>query len=1114
MSVGVNVSRDRVNAVDAVASLFYVPGVGIDNRVDATRNAGAEDPLVAAERPTRASYVEPTGATEVGNGSWVLRGAASEVGMALHGRAAVLDDAALFGGEEVTLPTAMHVHQSRSELSAAPPWLAALPGEPASAPSVAKRSELLPELFWTAPLDNESLPGTLRGESLMRAGHVRNDAGRGARLFQPNRRLWGGAVSVAARLFSYVTHPVVRLRLSLLARRYRRRRHQSWTFRLRRQHAAGSVGIPAHVVAGKVATTLRALAVPWAEDATTGNLVDGHKTRLADLAWPLTTAHSRDQLPTTARLISAELQATPSTTYFEQDGVLGIESSTHPRRVAGVLLEVGFLVNTSEVAAVRQRIDEWLDSGVASAALGYPWYSLDSDVEDDITVPNQLLALLVASTMTASIIAAASTQIGASVASSTVASTLAGSLAPIAAPIPVPVPGIVPGVVPGPTPVPTATIAPIMVDDGGVTNAATVVGGENSSASEPVAQVSPFALISAVQRLSSRSEQNTTVTSPLKDVGNSARRLQLRGLPVPWRSAYADSVAATGGVARATAAARAVTGGGHGSSLARGTEEAVSRTGRQLLATGNYYDVFESRIQAFFASQLFYIGIAVLIIAGVHIAVYYATARWPRVRRVTMNLLPKLEVVFLNAIHMGVWIGGWSVLLADGISIGFKVGAVLLMSAFGLGFLAFVVYILRSMVRPHLNEVDLATYAGAALLIPHWPCVPRLSKAQETALRESWLRRSVEDPNDTFWFVERRTRRFRGVWVSRSPTYLRFGDVFGPFKGNMYAWYCVELVSMALEGTMIGALAGVPRAQATAILSLAVFSLVIMVYLLPYNDKVEQGVQLLIACINVATAAITLFIIDFEEEDPAARSWSHAVLWLNIAGIALAAVFAVFATGEVVWFYRDAIRRFFRRLITRRAVRPVQDPDLSTVSSNDSSSRCSVVPPSASSSVASFDVDVTSMSNENRGGRRSTASTVGGRVRYSRESTSGSRALKPARVSCGTEGSSSQLFIHGRRGANIPARELLALTRPSSTVQDSSHRRGSSSPTGSVSSSRSASSTLPRSLENLQSQAEQDEQGGWEALLSLSSQTMQNVESRDMGGASTTRPAFDPSADL
>ncbi|GAB0497845.1 hypothetical protein MMPV_009182 [Pyropia vietnamensis] len=1112
VSTGVNVSRDRINAVDAVASLFYVPGASLGDSIGVVRNAVAEDPVAVAEPLAQAAYAEPTGSVEVRNESWVLRGAAAEVGMALHGQAAVLDDAALFGGEKVAVPTAVHFHPSRNGLSAAPSWLAPLPGDPVSAPSVAERTELLSELLLAVSLDNESLSDGAGGVSLMTAGHDKNDAGGGAHLSTRSRGLWDSAVSVAARFFSSLTHPVVRLRSSLFARRCRRGRHCSWTLRLRRQHAAASVGIPARVVAGKRTAKLHSLAIPWSEDAITGQLVDG-RMRLADLAWSPALARSSNHLPSTARLISAELQAAPSAVYFEQDGVLGIESSTHPRRVAGVLLEVGFLVNTSEVAAVRRRIDVWLNSGVAAAALGHPWYSLDSDVEDDVTVPNQLLTVLVASTVTASIVAAASTQIGASVASSAVASSLTGSLAPVAVPIPVPVPGVVPGVVPAPTPVPAPTIGAVMVDDGGLTNTATVAGGENNTTTtEPVSQVSPFSLISAVQRLSSRSEQNTTVTSPLKEVGKSARRLQLRGLPVPWRSAYADTVAATGGVAGATSAARAVTGAGHDGSLARGTEEAVSRTGRQLLSTGNYYDVFESRIQAFFASQLFYIGIAVLVIASVHIAVYYATARSPRVRRVVMNLLPKLEVVFLNAIHMGVWIGGWSVLLADGISIGLKIGAVLLMSSFGLGFLVFVVYILRSMVRPHLNEVDLATCAGAALLIPHWPCVPRLSKAQETALRESWLRRSVEDPNDTFWFVERRTRRFRGVWVSRSPTYLRFGDVFGPFKGSMYAWYCVELVSMALEGTIIGALAGVPRAQATAILSLAVFSLVIMVHLLPYNDKVEQGVQVLIACINVATAAITLFIVDFHEEDPAARSWSLVVLWLNITGIALAAIFAVFAAGEVVWFYRDAIRRFSRRLITRRTIRPVQDPDLSTVSSNASSSRCSVAPPLASSSVASLDIDVTSMSGENRGGRRSTASTMGGSVRHSRESVCSRRAGKPARASYGTEGSSSQLFIHGGRGVNIPARELLALSRPASVTQGSSHHRGSLSPSDSASSSRFASST-PSPLEHLQSEADQDEQDGWGKLLSLSSQAVRNVESRDLGGGSTTRPAFDASAD-
>lgn len=1111
VSVGVNVSRDRMHAVDAIASLFYVPDAtfGGSGTVGVS-NAAAEDRLVA-EPPARAAYEEPTTATGVGNASWVLRGAAAELGTALNSQAAVLDDAALFGGGEVTLRTAVQFQQPTSP---AVPGLGALPSELGRAPSAADRGGLLPERLCAVAPSNGSLPHGPREASMMGVGRDKADAGGRARPSKPNRSRWGGAGPVVARLSSFVAYPPARLHsLGLACRRRRRRCHRTKTFRLRRQRAAVSVGIPAHVVAGKAAATLRASATRWSEYASAGSLVDGRMARLADLAWPPAAAGSSDHLLTTARLISAELQAAPSAVYFVQDGVLGIASSTHPRRVAGVLLEVAFLVNTSEVAAVRQRIDEWVDSGVAAAALGHPWYTLDSKVEDESAVPNQLLVLLVASTVTASIVAAASTQIGASVASSAVGSTLAGSMAPVAAPIPVP--GVVPGAVPAPTPVPTATVGPLVVDDGGVTNATTIAGVENNPGTpEPVSQVSPFTLMSAVQRLSSRSEQNTTVTSPLKEVGESARRLQLRGLPVPWRSASADSASATGGVAGASAAARTVTNVGRGAGLAIGAEEAFGRAGRRLLSVGNYYDVFESRIQALFAAQLFYIGMAVVVMMGVHIGLYYATARSPRVRRVTMNLVPKLEVVFLNAIHMGVWIGGWSVLLADGISIGFKLGAVLLMAAFGIGFPAFIVYILRSLVRPHLNEVDLATSAGTALLIPNWPCVPRLSKAQETALRESWLQRSVEDPNDTFWFVERKTQRFRGVWVSRSPTYLRFGDVFGPFKGNMYAWYCLEVLFVAIEGTVIGALAGVPRAQATAILSLAVLSLIIMVYLLPYNDKIEQAVQLLIACINVATASITLFIVDFEEQDPAARSWSLVVLWLNIAGIASAAIFAVFATGEVVWFYRVAIRRFIRRLITRRAIRPVQDPGLS-VSSRASSSRSSTVPASASSSIASVVWNASSTSSGDRGGHRSFASTTGGRARHSRESVASSRAGNLARASWDSDGASSQLFIQGGRRVNISARELLALTRGASAVPSSGHSSGSSaSPPGSVSGSSTSLSTVPGQVEHLQSAAAHDGQGGWEALLSLSSQASRNVASRDMGGGgSTSRPAFQPSAD-
>lgn len=254
-----------------------------------------------------------------------------------------------------------------------------------------------------------------------------------------------------------------------------------------------------------------------------------------------------------------------------------------------------------------------------------------------------------------------------------------------------------------------------------------------------------------------------------------------------------------------------------------------------------------------------------------------------------------------------------------------------------------------------------------------------------------------------------------------------------------------------------------------------------------------------IAAVNVATAAITLFIVDVENDDPAARSWSLVVLWLDIVGIASAAVFPMFAAAEVVWFLWDAIRRFLRRLVARHTFRPVQDPALSASSGASLSLHSSITPASAASSLASLVMDVASMS---RDGPRSTTSTTARRPRRSRSTTVGSRTGSLAALaSRDLHKPSPQLFVHGGRGVNIPARVLLALSRPGSAARGPGRRGAPPSPPASDSdSSSSMSLTLPGTLEHLQSESARDEQSGWDALLSLGSEASRGGVSRDVGG--------------
>lgn len=128
-------------------------------------------------------------------------------------------------------------------------------------------------------------------------------------------------------------------------------------------------------------------------------------------------------------------------------------------------------------------------------------------------------------------------------------------------------------------------------------------------------------------------------------------------------------------------------------------------------------------------------------------------------------------------------------LFEDGVGVGYKVAACVLLIAFGIFFPALILTVLRTRVGTNLNALWLRKYIYRHILLGGWPRDVRFADDELEALNRSWKMKNVEDPETRYWYVERRTPRFFGVWVSDSNFRYRFGDIFTSYRGQYYAFY-------------------------------------------------------------------------------------------------------------------------------------------------------------------------------------------------------------------------------------------------------------------------------------------------------------------------------------
>lgn len=537
--------------------------------------------------------------------------------------------------------------------------------------------------------------------------------------------------------------------------------------------------------------------------------------------------------------------------------------------VRGVQVRMSFFLPGDAKDAKLAQLEEYLLSGRGMQELGAEVHLVGmDDGSGHVWLATGVISVVALTSMIATVVAAAGVQIGATLGASLTAATV-HSVTTAAS-----------------TPVASADTAAHAAQAGaGVANTGPQSGSTN-----------PISLLFLVQQTAARGQINAQgLTSPYLDVAAKAQVSFLRAVP-GFLSKEEAGAAAAGGAAAVR--------------YARGTK-----------SVQNFYDLLGTQVQSLFVSQMALIGILLTTVVGVHVLFWALTRKRERVNLIVRNVLPRLEVLAFNIIFMGVYIGGFSVLTTSETSAGIKVAAVALLLLFGVCYPAVVLYVLLWKVRPNLNAVWLANYFSRYVLRGGWSRVRRFTPEDLRAIEASWKTRSVEDPASTYWFVERKNRRFAGLWCTRSPVQARFGDLFEKFRGQYYGFYFFELVMLAAEGAVVGALSNFPAAQAAIVVGISVFNLLFLLWLLPYNDVLEQLVQLGIGTLQVVTSVIIFYLVPINPADARAKFLSSVILWVNITGILAASSYALFAAGEIIYHNRNRIMAWFVRHFTAASTR-------------------------------------------------------------------------------------------------------------------------------------------------------------------------------------------------
>lgn len=551
-------------------------------------------------------------------------------------------------------------------------------------------------------------------------------------------------------------------------------------------------------------------------------------------------------------------------------GTRGIEIV---RKMEGEKVRLRFSIPKSRKVETMEKIEEYTASGRAMSDFGIETHMVSDSETEQIRFAGGTLNIAALTSLVATIVAAVGVQMGSAIVG--VAAVGVGSAA--------------------------ISVDPALSGGGGV---ATATGKYTSS------NANPTTILRAVQVASARGFVSSKgVTSPYKNVAEDAKTFLLLVRP-PWKSGDPTESPAV----RFLRSAKTVVDCPWREPVSENLQTQLSSAVRVAQPISDILN--DKNIEGIFIGQLFYIAVAAVVFAILHTTIHFGLKKRKRARTILLNILPKIYLLFLNYIFLGIIIGGFRLLLSDR-KVYLKVIAGVLMFVFGLGYPASVLWVLRAKVAPNLNQAWMQKYTSRYILRGGWSWLRRYSDEELKHIEGTWRKRDMENPFAQHWFVERRTRRFSGVWCSRDKFQARFGDIFEQYRGQYYAFFFWELLELAIEGIALGAFSNFPTVQAVIIITVSIFNMGVLFWLVPYNDVLEQVVQLFIGFVNVLTAAVAVVLLSVQPVQDKAKFYSTLTLWLNISAIIGASIYAIFAAAEILWHSREKITKFFRRRFNR-----------------------------------------------------------------------------------------------------------------------------------------------------------------------------------------------------
>jgi len=327
----------------------------------------------------------------------------------------------------------------------------------------------------------------------------------------------------------------------------------------------------------------------------------------------------------------------------------------------------------------------------------------------------------------------------------------------------------------------------------------------------------------------------------------------------------------------------------------------VSKSVRSL---EDFYNAYQADIVGLVEGQLFWIAIVTVILLVLHVCLYFFLYRHRRIQRITLDVVHKFELLFFHLIFLGIILGVFQLYSqSDRPAQHIILGSVALV-IFGIGYPAFVIFVLLSRVRPHLSPWNEIRRRRA--LVSGWKSSEHLQDYMDyiASLADVGMEEVL---SRICWWRPLDSKRFAGAWIHDAPVRKRYGVLFECYKGRFFAFFAVELAFIAINASIVGGLTSFPGAQAGLLLTVAIFEFLVLLWLVPYNDVVESCSKLFVTFLNIISTGLVVRAATLTPGSAASIQLSKALLYVNIVAICTASIYCIFSMGEMLIRLRSRI---------------------------------------------------------------------------------------------------------------------------------------------------------------------------------------------------------------